>query len=139
MELKSTRLSVYLCNYHIVFIPKYRRPALVGDIADRLKEIFYEIADKYGMKIIALEIMPDHIYLFVFVQPRYSPAQIVKYFKGISSKWITKEYLEFGLKGSEVWTRAYFVSMAGNASSETIKRYIVYKMQWAKENAKSDH
>ena len=137
MELKSTRHSVYLCNYHIVFIPKYRRPVLVGDIADRLKEIFYEIADKYGMEIIVLEIMPDHIHLFVSAPPRYSPAQIVKYFKGISSKWIKKEYPEFGIKGSEVWTRAYFVSTTGNVSSETIKMY--REMQWAKENAKSNH
>ena len=91
MELKSTRHSVYLCNYHIVFIPKYRRPVLVGEIADTLKEIFYRIVDKYGMKIIALEIMPDHIHLFVSAPPKYSPAQIVKYFKGISSKWIKKD------------------------------------------------
>lgn len=134
MQLKSTRHSVYLCNYHIVFIPKYRRPVLTGKIAEKLKEIFYEIADKYEMEIIAVEVMPDHIHLFVSAPPRYAPSQIVKYFKGISSKWLKRYFPEFGVKGSEVWTRAYFVSTAGNVSSETIKQYI--EMQWERENEK---
>jgi len=84
MQLKSTRHSVYLWNYHIIFIPKYRRHVLKG----KLKEIFYEIAYKYEMEIIAIEVMRNHIHLFVSAPPRYALSQIVKYFKGISSKWL---------------------------------------------------
>jgi len=121
MQLKSTRYSVYLWNYHIIFIPKYRRHVLTGEITEKLKEIFYEIPYKYGMEIIAVEVMSDHIHLFVSAPPRYAPSQIVKYFKGISSKWLKKYFPDFEFKGSEVWTRSYFVFTAGNVSSEIIK------------------
>ncbi len=120
MQLKSTRHSVYLRNYHIIFIPKYRRHVLTRKIAEKLKEIFYEIAYKYGIEIIAVEVMSDHVYL-VAAPPRYAPSQIVKYFKGISSKWLKKYFPDFGFKVSETWTRAYFVSTEGNVSSEIIK------------------
>ncbi len=121
MQLKSTRHSVYLFNYHIIFIPKYRRHVLTGEIAEKLKEIFYEIAYKYEMEIIAVEVMPDDIHLFVSALPRYAPSQIVKYFQGISSKLLIKYFPDFGFKVSETWTRKYFASTEGNVSSEIIK------------------
>ncbi len=120
MQLKSTRLSVYLRNYHIIFIPKYRRHVLTGKIAEKLKEIFYEIAYKYGIEIIAVEVMSDQVYL-VSAPPRYAPSQIVKYFKDISSKWLKKYFPDFGFKASHTRTRANFVSTAGNVSNEIIK------------------
>ncbi len=120
MQLKSTRLSVYLRNYHIIFIPKYRRHVLTGKIAEKIKEIFYEIAYKYGIEIIAVEVMSDQVYL-VSAPPRYAPSQIVKYFKDISSKWLKKYFPDFGFKASHTRTRANFVSTAGNVSSEIIK------------------
>ncbi len=120
MQLKSTRLSVYLRNYHIIFIPKYRRHVLTGKIAEKIKKIFYEIAYKYGMEIIAVEVMSDPVY-FVSALPRYAPSQIVNYFKGISSKWLKKYFPNFAFKASHTKTRAYFVSTAGNVSSEIIK------------------
>jgi len=92
MQLKSTRHSVYLCDYHIIFIPKYRRHVLTGKIAEKLKEIFYEIAYKYGIEIIAVEVMSDPVNLFVSAPPRYAASQIVKHFKGISSKWLKKYF-----------------------------------------------
>ncbi len=88
MQLKTTRHSVYLGNYHIIFIPQYRRHVVTGKIAEKLKEIFYEIAYKYGIEIIAMEVMQNPIHLFVSAPPRYAPFQIVKYFRDISSKWL---------------------------------------------------
>jgi len=121
MQLKSTRHSVYRCNYHIIFISKYRRHVLTGEIPEKLKEIFYEIAYKYRIEIIAMEVMRGHIHIFVSAKPKYAPSQIIKYFKDISPKWLKKYFPDFGFKGSETWTRAYFVSTAGNVSSEIIK------------------
>ncbi len=121
MQLKITKYSVYLCNYHIIFIPKYRRHVLTEKIAEKLKEIFYEMAYKHEMKIIAMEVMPDHIHLFVSATPKYAASQIVKYFQGISSKWLKKYFPDFGINGSGRWTRKYFVSTEGNVSSEIIK------------------
>ncbi len=120
MQLKSTRLSVYLWNYHIIFIPKYRRHVLTGKIAEKIKEIFYEIAYKYEMEIIAVEVMSDHVYL-VSAPPRYAQSYILNYFKDISSKWLKKYFPDSGFKGSETCTRAYFVSTEGNLNSEIIK------------------
>ncbi len=121
MLFKSTRHSVYLCNYHIIFIPKYRRHVLTGEITEKLKEIFYVIAYKYGMEIIAVNGLSDPVNLFVSPLPGYASSQIIKYFKDISPKWLKKYFPDFGFKGSETWTRAYFVSTAGNVSSEIIK------------------
>jgi len=121
MHLKSTRLSVYLFNYHIIFILKCRRHVLTGEITEKLKEIFYVIAYKYKMKIIAMEVMLDSLNLFVSAQPGYAPSQTVKYFKDISSKWLKKYFPDFGFKASHTRTRANFVSTAGNVGSEIMK------------------
>ncbi len=88
MPLKSTRLPVYLCNYHIIFISKYRGHVLTGEITEKLIEILYEIVYKYEIEIIAMEVMLDHLHLFGLAPPRYAKSHIVKYFKGISSKWL---------------------------------------------------
>ncbi len=128
MRLKSTRHSVYLRNYHIIFIPKYRRHVLTGEITEKLKEIFYEIAYKYEMEIIAVEVMSDHIHLFVSDPPRYAQSYVLKHFKGIYSKWLKKYFPDFGFKASHTRTRAYFVSTAGNGRSEIIKKYIEMQM-----------
>ena len=76
------------------------------------------------MAITVVEIMSDHIHLFVSASLGNAASQIVKYFKSVSSKWLKKYFSEFGVKGSEVWARAYFVFTAGNVSSENIKQYI---------------
>ncbi len=120
MQLKSTRHSVYLRNYHIIFIPKYRRHVLTGKIAEKLKEIFYEIAYKYGIEIIAVEVMSDPVYL-VSALPRYALSQIVKYFKGISSKWLKNifQILDLMVLGDGHINILY--PQRGNVSSEIIK------------------
>jgi len=87
MQLKLTRHSVYLFNYHIIFIPNYRKYVLTEEITEKLKEIFYEIAYKYDMEIIAVDVMSDPVY-FVSVPPKYALSQIIKYFKSIYSKWL---------------------------------------------------
>ena len=123
MQLKSTRHAKYLCNYHFVFIPKYRR-SILDKYKDDLKDIFHQIAEKWGFEILALEIMPDHVYLFVSAPPKYAPAQIIKIFKGASSRELGKRYPESKIKGSELWTRSYFVATTGNVSSDVIMEYI---------------
>jgi len=133
VEYKSTRHVKYLCNYHFVWIPKYRRKVLTGEVAEYTKEVLRTIAEELGCEVLALEVMPDHIHLFVNCPPRYAPSYLANYFKGKSARLILKKFQE--LKKStngKLWTRSYFVSTAGNVSSETIKKYI--EEQWAKEN-----
>ena len=74
--MKTTRHATYNLNYHIVWIPKYRQPVLVGDVATRVRNILHEIADDKGSEIIDLTVQPDHIHLFVSSPPKHAPSQI---------------------------------------------------------------
>ena len=133
MEYKSTRHAKYLCNYHFVWIPKYRRKVLTGEIAEYTKEVLRTIAEELGCEVLALEVMPDHIHLFVNCPPRYAPSYLANYFKGKSARLILKKFPELKkATNGKLWTRSYFVSTAGNVSSETIKKYI--EEQWVKES-----
>jgi len=122
-EYKHKYTSVYLINYHFVWIPRRRRPVLTGQIAERLRQLLKIKTKELGMEILALEIMPDHVHLFVSCPPNISPDQIMFRLKGYTARILRKEYPSL-LKLPSMWTRAYFVSTAGNVSSETIKRYI---------------
>lgn len=83
----------YAIKYHFVWIPKYRKEVLVGRIPARLKEILHEVARNYKLKIIALEVMPDHVHILVEAPPIHSPTKIVQLFKSISSKKVREEFL----------------------------------------------
>jgi len=72
---KSGSHSRYSLQYHLVWIPKYRRSFLVGEIADRLKQILKEIAFDYRINIIAMEVMPDHVHMLIEAPPKYAPAK----------------------------------------------------------------
>ena len=96
---------------------------LVGDVAERLKQIFREIAKEKGFEILALEVMPDHLHLFVSSRPELCLPHLVKLLKGRSSHDLRIEFPEL-CKLPSLWTHSYFVSTAGNVSAETIKKYI---------------
>jgi putative transposase len=122
-DYKTNNHVKFLINYHFVFIPKRRRKVLKGDIATRTRQIFLELAIEKGWDILALEVAPDHIHLFVSVKPTDTPHLVVKAFKGRSSYYLRKEFPEL-LKLPSLWTSSYFVSTAGNVSSEIIRKYI---------------
>jgi putative transposase len=129
MEYKHNRTSVVMVNYHIVFCPKYRRQLLVGKIKERLEEIMKNVALENKWEITAKEVLPDHVHLFVSADVKSKPEQVVKRFKGRSSRYLRKEFPEL-LKMPTLWTRSYFLSTAGNVSAATIKKYI--EQQWHK-------
>jgi putative transposase len=120
MEAKSTRHSRYNIFYHLVWIPKYRRKTLEEPTKTRLDTILREIAKEKGLEISALEIMPDHIHLFVSSPPQHSPSLLINWFKGISSRLYNHRFKDNHIQ----WTNAYFVGTAGAVSKETIQKYI---------------
>ena len=122
-DYKTHNHVKFLVNYHFVFIPKRRKKVLVGNVATRTRQIFAEVAIENGWDILALEIAPDHVHLFVSVKPTDTPHLIVKAFKGRSSRYLRQEFPEL-LKLPSLWTGSYFVSTAGNISSEAVRRYI---------------
>ena len=123
MGYRQTRHAVYLCNYHFVWVPKRRKPVLVGAVKDRFEELVRRVADEEGWEILALETKPDHVHLFISVQPYWSPHRALRRIKGRTSRMLRMEFPEL-LKLPSLWTRSYFVSTAGHVSSETIRKYI---------------
>lgn len=122
-QYRKANHSVSLVNYHLVWIPKRRKRVLVNNVEKRLREIVWQVCQENGWVIIALEIMPDHIHLLVNVPPTIPAHQVVKAIKGRKFKKMRKKFPHL-LKLPSLWTHSYFVSTAGNVSSETVKRYI---------------
>ena len=123
MEYEHSKNQVYLMNLHFVWCPKRRKKVLVGNVAKRLREILEQVAEEKQVNILALEIQPDHLHLFVSVSPQMVVHLLVKAFKGRSSHILRDEFPSLR-KLPALWTNSYFVSTAGNVSSETIKKYI---------------
>src|ERR1035437_4845431 len=84
--------AVFSLKYHLVWCPKYRRPVLTGDIAARLDELLRELAAELSMTVRALEIMPDHVHLFLEADPRMGVAEIVNRLKGRTSHVLREEF-----------------------------------------------
>jgi putative transposase len=122
-EYRHEGHAVSLLNYHFVFIPKRRKKVLIGPIAQRLQELISEVCNENRWKIIAMEIMSDHVHLFLNVKPTDDPASVIRKIKGRASHHFRKEFPEL-LKLPTLWTPSYFVSTAGNISTLTVKNYI---------------
>jgi REP element-mobilizing transposase RayT len=121
---RRTATTVSLINYHFVFCPRYRKKIfLKSDVEKRFKELVKETCDRLDIQIIAIETDKDHAHLFVNTLPKLSPADIMAKIKGVTSKQLREEFKHLAHLPS-LWTRSYFVSTAGNMSSETIKRYV---------------
>ena len=115
--------SVSLLRYHFVFVPKRCRKILVGPLAERLGVLLREKTAELGWDIIALEIMPDHVHLFISVDPDVAPNQIAHRLKGYTSHVLRREFPHL-IRLPALWTRSYFVSTAGMVNSRTIEQYI---------------
>ena len=123
MEYEHSRNQVYLMNLHFVWCSKRRKKVLVGSVVKRLREILEQVAKEKQVKILALEIQPAHLHLFVSISPQMVTHKLVKAFKGKSSNLLRDEFPELR-RLPALWTNSYFVSTAGNVSSETIRKYI---------------
>jgi len=120
---KHKYTSVYLINYHFIWIPRRRRPVLKGAIRRRLKELVEEKAKNLELEILALEIQPDHVHLFVNSPPSLAPNQIMFRIKEYTARVLRKEFPRLKRLPS-MWTRSYFVSTASDVSAKTIRKYI---------------
>ena len=115
---------VYKNQFHIIFCPKYRRKVLINGIDDRLKEVFLDIAQKEEIHIKAMEIMPDHVHLFIEFDPRKSLHGVIKALKGRSSNILRNEFPELKSKIPSLWTRSYFSCSVGHINDKVVKKYI---------------
>ncbi|MGE5296846.1 MAG: IS200/IS605 family transposase [Solirubrobacterales bacterium] len=116
--------AVYSLKYHLAWCPKYRRPVLVDAVADRLRELLSEKATELGMTIHALEVMPEHVHLFIESDPTRCVAEIVNRLKGFTSRTLRQEYPALRTRIPTLWSRSYFAGTVGHVSAATIERYI---------------
>ena len=121
---RRTKTTVSLINYHFVFCPRYRRKIFnIPGVEDRFKELTIAECDNFGIEILAMECHIDHAHLFLSCPPTMSPSEIMHQVKGATSFALREEFPQLARMPS-LWTRSFFVSTAGNVSSETIKWYV---------------
>jgi putative transposase len=133
MRPRSTRHAKYWCGYHFVWIPRYRRDVLVGDVAEFTGVVLSEILRELGCEPLALDVMPDHVHVFALCPPRHSPAYVVNYLKGKSARRILQMFpeLKTGAIHGKLRSRSYFVATAGNVTADIVKKYA--EERWEKE------
>lgn len=115
---------MYSLQYHIVWCPKYRRKVIVGEIEHALKSLLLQKAEELELEIKAMEIMPDHVHLFVSSDPTDAPQRIVAQLKGYTSRMLREQFPYLKSRLPTMWSRSYFITSVGEVSAETIKRYI---------------
>jgi len=117
--------TVYDLKYHIVWITKYRKPILQGEIAKRARDLVREICKAKDVEIIKGHISKEHVHVFVSVPPHVSVSQLVQSLKGKSSRKLLLEYkgLSRAFWGRHLWARGYFVASSGNVTDEVIMKY----------------
>ncbi len=118
--------TVYQCHYHFVFIPKYRKPILRGEVGNRLRELVREICKSLDVEIVKGHIRPDHVHLLLSVPPTLSPSRVMNAIKGKSSIHLMRDFRTLNKEfwGRHLWARGYFVATTGNVSDEVVQRYI---------------
>ncbi|HKV85033.1 MAG TPA: IS200/IS605 family transposase [Ktedonobacterales bacterium] len=123
-EMRSTNHVVYVCRYHVVFCPKYRRKVLTPPIDERLKAILAEQIERWGQELIELEVAPDHVHLLMGCDPQFGLHRLVKLLKGYSSHALRTEFPSLKRRLPSLWTNSYFVSTGGGVTLETVTRYV---------------
>jgi putative transposase len=127
--LRRSSHAVYDLKYHFVWVPKYRKRILTPEIADYAKRVFRKIAEEYDMVIDTVEVVEDHVHIFLEAPPRLSPSRIVQILKSKSARELFREFpqLRRQLWGGKLWSRGYFVRAVGDeVTGDVIRRYIEY-------------
>jgi len=126
MSYRKTSHSVYDLKYHVVWITKYRKPVLRGEIAIRLRELVRQTCGALDVYILSGHIAVDHVHLLVSVPPMISVSTLMQRIKGRSSRKMLEEFGELNRQfwGRHLWARGYFAASSGNVTDEIIKQYI---------------
>ena len=115
--------TIYDLKYHLVWITKYRKPVLTGEIATRARELLREICKGKDVEIIRGHISKDHVHILVSVPPHISVSDLVQSLKGKTSRKLMLESKNLNRQW-HIWARGYFVASSGNVTDEVIIKYI---------------
>jgi putative transposase len=136
MDNSSLTHTRWKCQYHIVFIPKYRRKSMYGKVKEDVREILRTLCMYKKVEIIEGAVCSDHIHLCVSIPPKLSVSDFMGYLKGKSALMIFDRHPDMGSKWNrEFWARGYYVATVGNITEEAIKKYITEQEE---ESVKED-
>jgi len=121
---RHLRGSVSTLTYHFVWCPKYRRKVLTGRVETTLRALIVTKAAELHCEIVALEVMPDHVHLFLKAPPTHAPQHIANQIKGYTSHELREKFPDLKSRLPSLWSRSYYVGSAGAVSSATIRKYI---------------
>ena len=122
---QSLSHSKWDCKYHVVFVPKYRRKVMFGEIRKLLGPVFHELARQKQCRIVEGHLMPDHVHMCIEIPPKYAVSSVVGFLKGKSAIAIARQFKgkQSNFSGENFWARGYAVSTVG-FDLEVVKRYI---------------
>ena len=117
--------SKWLCKYHIIFTPKYRRKIIYNKYRESIRDIIKSLCSYKGIEILEGHLMPDHVHLLLSIPPKYSISSVMGYLKGKSSLMIFERHanLKYQFGNRHFWSIGYYVSTVG-LNEATIRKYI---------------
>lgn len=123
---RKTSHSVYDLKYHLVWITKYRKKVLTGQVAEKVRELIREICKANDIEIIKGHVSADHVHLFVSIPPHMSISNVMQLLKGKTSRKILSNFKDMQKQfwGRHFWARGYFASSSGNITDEMVIQYI---------------
>jgi putative transposase len=124
-DAQSLSHTVWNCKYHVVWIPKYRRKVVYGELRRHLGEVFRELAVQKESKVVEGHLLPDHVHMLVSIPPKYAVAQVVGFIKGKSAIHIARTFggRRQNFTGYNFWARGYYVSTTGK-DEKAVREYI---------------
>jgi REP-associated tyrosine transposase len=119
-------LSRYALKYHFVWVTKYRKDVLAGEVGVRLRDLIREICRTHEIEILQGSVSRGHVHVLLSCPPNLSPSKVMQYIKGKSSRKLLMEFrhLQKQYWGRHLWARGYFVASSGNVTDEVVMAYI---------------
>ena len=125
MDNRSISHTRWKCQYHIVFIPKYRKKVLYGKVREDIREILNTLCKYKNVEIVAGAVCVDHVHLSVAIPPKLSISNFMGYLKGKSTLMLYDRHPELQSKWDKAfWARGYYVETIGNITDEAVQKYI---------------
>jgi putative transposase len=125
-EYRQGAHTVFEIHLDLVWITKYRRPALTGDVAKRVRDLIRDICGQQEVQIMKGHVAKDHVHLFVSIPPQVTISRLLQWLKGKTAHHLLAEYPHWKKQfwGRHLWARGYFCCSSGNVTDEVIAKYI---------------
>ena len=137
MDSKTLSHTKWKCQYHIVFIPKYRKKILFGQLKQDVREIISTLCKYKDVEIISGAVCSDHVHLSVSIPPKMSISSFMGYLKGKSTLMLYDRHPKLQSKWDKAfWARGYYVATIGNVTEDVVKKYIE---EQSEESRKEDN